>query len=204
MIYDFIRENGPVSRSQILDHISCMKPEGMSDKSWYQKISNTLACLRESGDVVMEAVVGVRYTPSEGREGHVSSIVFFDTISEMTDIANNRPIRDGMRPIAPTGKSNRLTVHMPITERTKQTAHLYLMSIFDNEFNMMLQPSLPFLFLFVMAESDHWATIESMNPIELPVYPSIYSSSGIGPIIICKCGYKKSTNAILKFLQMTY
>ena len=80
------------------------------------------------------AVAGVRYTSPEGREDHSSSIALFDTISEMTDMANTRPIRDGMRPIAPTGKSNRLIVHMPITERTKQTAHLYLMSIFDNEF----------------------------------------------------------------------
>lgn len=60
VISDFILENGPVSRSQISDHISCMKPEGMSDKSWYQKISNTLTHLRESGDVVME---GSRRSP---------------------------------------------------------------------------------------------------------------------------------------------
>ena len=98
------------------------------------------------------AVAGVRYTPSEGHEGHFCSFPLFDAISEITDMANTRPIMDGMRPIAPTGKSNRLIVHMPIRERTTQTAHLDLISIFDNNPNMMLRPSSPFHIFFVMAE----------------------------------------------------
>ena len=60
-----------------------------------------------------------------------------DTISEMTDIANTRPMMDGLSPIAPTGNSNRLMVQIPISERATQTAHLDLRSILDNDSNML-------------------------------------------------------------------
>lgn len=51
VMYRYIRDNGPVSRSDITEHVKDMRPDGSSDNVWYQKISNTLIAFKKSGEV---------------------------------------------------------------------------------------------------------------------------------------------------------